>query len=209
MSENFNIDGLVKQRQELESLMMSNPDMEKRVQKLIRKVLQGARRTVGDAAKGKMDADPRHAYKAVKTAVYRRILGGNVSLLSKRRASSSRSSYEPPRQPSARGGNRRPRGKRTQQLMSYEGSDRGFILRFLNGGTGGRTIKFKADPHRSQINRGSRGGDVNKYGKTANTGNRGRIAPRNFFATSSQRAMESAAAELGKLIDELIKSELK
>ncbi len=93
--------------------------------------------------------------------------------------------------------------------MHYAGESRAFILRSLNQGTNGRTIEFNSDSHRSQVNRGSQGGDVNKYGKTTNTGSRGRIAPRNFFGASSHTAMQKAASELTQLIDELIKQEMK
>ena len=41
------------------------------------------------------------------------------------------------------------------------------------------------------------------------SGNRGRIAPRNFFATSSHTAMQKAADQLSTLIDEMIKKEMK
>ena len=183
MEDNVQIDGLVKQRQELEQLMMSNPAMEKRVQGLIRKVLLEARRTISNQAKTDIKADPRKAYKAVKTAVYKRILGGSVSILNKKRAGAT-SLYEPPRtlQPGQRGGNRRSRSMRTEQVMSYQGADRGFILRFLNAGTDQRQTRF---------------------------GNRGSISPRNFFANSSQPAMQKAAEQLGTLIDEMIKNEIR
>ena len=72
--------------------------------------------------------------------------------------------------------------------MSYDGSDRAFILRFMNAGTDVRDA-------------GTRGGRL--------SGNRGRIAPRNFFSTSSHTAMQQAASELTKLIDDLIKQEMK
>ncbi len=186
---NIEVDGLVKQREALESLMMSNPEMEKQVQKLIRQVLMAARRMVSNDAKGVMRSDPRQAYKAVKSAVYKRILGGSVSILNKRNAKGG-GSYEPPRKlrQGQRGGNRVPRGMRTQQVMSYEGSERSFILRFINQGTSDREA-------------GSRGGRL--------TGYRGRIAPRNFFRTSSHIAMQKAVGELTTLIDEMIKKELK
>jgi hypothetical protein len=187
----FEVDGLVKQKEALESLMMSNPEMEKRVQKLIRQVLLAARRMVSNDAKGVMKSDPRQAYKAVKSAVYKRILGGSVSILNKRNAKGG-GTYDPPRRgtkdPFGRGGNRVPRSQRTQQVMSYEGADRAFILRFLNAGTDNREA-------------GTRGGRM--------SGNRGRIAPRNFFANSSHKAMQQAADQLNTLIDELIKQEMK
>ena len=203
----FEVDGIVKQREELERLMMSNPQMEKQVQKLIRKVLMTARREVSNAASWKMKSDPRKAYKAVKTAVYRRILGGSVSILNKR--SVKFDSYEPPRtlKPGQRGGNRRPRSQRSDNLLHYAGDSRAFVLRFLNAGTNGRYIQFTGDPNRARVNRGSQGGS--KYGKTINTGRRGNIAPRNFFDSSSHSAMRKAAVELQQLIDDLIKQALK
>ena len=209
MVDNIQVDGFVKQRQELESLLMSNPAMEKKVQGLIRKVLLAARRTIANDAKDTMKIDPRKAYKALKITVYRQILGGSVSLYNRKRGKFD--SYESPRTLKAgqRGGNRRQRSQRTDNVMHYAGESRAFILRFLNQGTTGRVIEFHSDPHRSQVKRGSQGGDVNKYGKTTNTGRRGNIAPRNFFSTSSHTAMQKAASELSKLIDDLIKQEMK
>ena len=188
ISGQFQVDGLVKQRKELEQMLSSNPDMEKRLQKVIRKVLMQARKDIMGGIQFK-HGDPRQARKAVKTAVYRRILGGSVSLLNKRRAGAP-VNYEPPRtlQPKQRGGNRVKRGPRTQQVMSYQGADRAFILRFINQGT-------------SQRIAGTRGGHL--------SGNRGSIAARNFFSTSSHKAMQQAAADLDKLIDDMIKKEFK
>ena len=188
----FEVDGIVRQKQELESLLMSNQAMEKKVQKLIRKVLMAARKQiVGDIKNGSvMKSDPRQTYKAVKSAVYRRILGGNVSILNKRKAGAR--GPVPPivhkletqvnSKGNHRGGNRMPRSRRTEDLLTYQGSDRGFILRFLNAGTEGRESRV---------------------------GNRGSIAARNFFGTSSQQAMERAAEQLDNLIEELIKQELQ
>lgn len=187
---NFQIDGLVQQRQELEKLLMSNPAMEKKVQGLIRKVLLQARKVIGDRAKSDIKADPRQAYKAVKTSVYRQILGGNISILNKRRA--GKRMAPPPvvhqletrtnSKGNHRGGNRIPRSRRTEDLLTYYGADRAFILRFINSGTQQRT---------------------------SHGGNRGLIAPRNFFSTSSHTAMQKAAEQLSILIDDMIKKELK
>ena len=83
--------------------------------------------------------------------------------------------------------------------MNYAGSDRAFILRFLNEGTQNRTVEFMQNSSRK----------VDKWNKHPNTGFRGRIAPRNFFTNSSHAAMQKAAGDLQQLIDELIKQELK
>lgn len=204
------VDGYVRQRKELESLLMSDKAMEKKVQKIIRKVLLQARSAISKDASDNMLTDPRKAYQAVKSSVYRRILGGSVSILSKRKAG-KRVDYRRPMKLTAgqRGGNRRPRSQRTIDLQSYAGSDRGFILRFLNAGVHGRFVEFQSDSSRERVNRGSQGGDVKKYGKTINTGSRGSITARNFFGNSSHTAMQKAAEQLEILIDELIKKELR
>jgi len=201
MAENAKIDGLVEQQKELEALMMTNPAMEKKVQGLIRKVLGEVRRAMSNEAKNAMKSDPRQAYKAVKSAVYRQILGGNVSILNKKKRGAF-SAYEPPRKltPGQRGGNRVKRSQRTEDLVHYAGADRGFILRFLNAGTGNRNIKhFNYDEKRK----------VDKWNKRPNTGFRGSIAARNWFGNRSQKEMENAADHLTQLIDELIKQEIK
>ena len=182
ITDNFQIEGFVEQRKELEKLMMSNPAMEKKVQGLIRKVLSEVRKKLGSSAKNAMESDPRQAYKAVRTSIYKRILGGQVNILQKRRASAL-GTYQKQRtlQPGQRGGNRRPRSQRTIQLESYTGADRGFILRFLNAGTQERQTIY---------------------------GNRGRIAARNFFGNNSAMFMSQAADELSGMIDELIKKEI-
>ena len=169
----------------LDMLLTHNRDMDKQLNKLTKQVIRKAR---GELAKNarvglEMDSDPRSAYRAIKSTVYRRIKGGNVSILSKRRASSKR--YPLP--PSTRG-----RSQRTEQLMSYYGADRGFVLRFLNKGTKQRTVKgFN----------GRRG-----FISQASSGNRGSISSRNWFGHASQAEMEKAAAELEKMIDELIQN---
>ena len=173
-------EGFVEQRKELEQLLMTNPSMEKAVQDIMRKVLSSARSKMTAAARQAMDTDPRQAYKAVRTMVYRQILGGNINILNKKRAGSASSSYQPTRtlRPGQRGGNRRPRSQRTNQVDGYMGSDRGFILRFVNNGTAQRDTKY---------------------------GNRGAIRARNWFGNSSQSAMEEAAAQFATMIDQLIK----
>ena len=208
IDSSFDVDGLVEQRKELDRLLLKNPTMEKKLQGIIRKMLIQVRRAIQDSIQFK-HGDPRQAYKAVRTTVYRRILGGNVNILNKRRAGGS-GNYEPQRtlRPGQRGGNRRSRSQRTRALQGYQGSDRGFILRFLNAGTEGRAIEFKYDEARENVKRGSQGGDKKKYGKTINTGYRGNIAPRNFFGQRSHREMEAAASNLEKMIDDLIKEEL-
>lgn len=205
MAETVEITGLEERIKAFGNLATKNPVMQKRIREVIRKVLLTVRKALqNDAASGlQMNSDPRKAYKAVRMAVYRRIFGGQVNLLQSKRAGAGRF-YAPPRNPSHRGGNRRTRSDRTYDIMSYQGSDRGFILRFLNQGTQNRVIRFKEDESRTAIHRGSRGGNVSKYGKTINTGNRGSISGRNWFGRRSQAEMESAAQAIDKLIDDIV-----
>lgn len=185
---NMEVTGLDELSKKLDRLQARDSQMEQRITKIIREAIKAARSMVTQDAKGAVGNDPRHAYKAVRSMVYKRILGGNISILQKRKAGSGKSGYEPPRtlRPGQRGGNRVPRSARTQQMMDYEGSDRGFILRFLNSGTGQRTA-------------GTRNGRLH--------GNRGSIAARNWFPSSGQRAMNAAAQYIIDEIDRLIAEE--
>lgn len=196
------ITGLNEFEEKLNKLKTDNPGFEKRLRGAIRKVMGEVRAKMQQSAKSDlgMNSDPRHAYKAVRYAVYKRIFGGQVNILQSRRASGNRSSYEPPRKGSTgRGGNRMKRSGRTEQLMSYEGSDRGFILRFLNAGTepryiGGRNGRNEAE--RTRFIESHEG-----------KGFRGRISPRNWFGPRSQRELEIAAGHIQEIIDRVIKEE--
>lgn len=163
----------------LKDLQVDHGQMKKDLKKIIRHVLAGARKMVVRDARGQLPSDPRRAYLAVRHSVYKRIFGGQVNILARRRANSRMSIYHPPRtlKPGQRGGNRRPRSQRTDQIDSYYGTDRGFILRFQNAGTEGRNTKY---------------------------GNRGRIKAANWFPGASQKALEQAAGELSALVERAI-----
>ena len=197
------IEGIDELNRKLEQMKTQGTDFEKRLREAIRKILGAARAELRkDAADGlQMESDPRHSYKAVRYAVYKRIFGGQVNILQSRRAG-NRTNYEPERtlNVSKRGGNRRTRSARTRDVMSYEGVDRGFILRFLNDGmtkTNPRTINFTENDRRK----------VDKWNKHPNTGNRGAIKARNWFGGASLRELEAVAGEMQELIDKVIKEE--
>ena len=203
MAENGDIviEGLDAFERKIEQLKTTNPGFEKRLRDVIRKVLGHARANLRkDAASGLgMDSDPRHAYKAVRFAVYKRLFGGQLNILQSRRAGAS-TTYSPPRTLKAgqRGGNRRLRTSRN--LDKYEGADRGFILRWLNNGmtkTNPRTINFTENPKRK----------VDKWNKHPNTGNRSAITARNWFRGASLQELQSVAGEMQQLIDKVIKDE--
>jgi hypothetical protein len=183
---------ILEQQKVLEAALSTNPKTQKALQKLIRKVILEARKSVSDAAENKMNHDPRGAAQAVRTSVYKKILGANINIFSSRKAH-GQNSYEPPQKGvSGRGGNRRTRSPRTRQIMGYAPLDRGFILRWINDGTpGARNIEFTPNDRRK----------VDKWNKHPNTGNRGNIAARNFFRGAGERALAQAADNLATLIE--------
>ena len=201
---NIEIVGLDEMIKRLGELSTQNPEMRKRINEVIRRVLAGVRKRLqDDAASGlNMKADPRQAYKAVRMAVYRRMFGGQVNILQNRQAGSMRF-YAPPRKgtsdPMGRGGNRAKRSQRTIDLMSYTGKDRGFVLRFLNAGTADRAIHSMGD---KSLNRGNV-----SIRRTQSIGaNRGNITGRNWFGPRSQQELENASANLQQMIDDIIQT---
>lgn len=194
------ITGLDALDKKLAQLKTDSPGFEKRLRDAIRKILGEARANLRkDAAEGlDMQSDPRHAYKAIRFAVYKKVFGGQVNILQSRRAG-NQTSYKPERKGSTgRGGNRRPRVSRN--LDKYEGVDRGFILRWLNNGmtkTNPRVIQFTENDRRK----------VDKWNKHPNTGNRGAISARNWFRGASLSELQRVAGEMDELINKIIKDE--
>lgn len=204
MADNGTIEvkGLEDRIKQFGELSTKNPLMRKRINEVIKQVLSVARRSVSQDAKTglSMQSDPRQAYKAVRMAVYRRIFGGQVNILQRRKDGKS-SLYEPPRKgtsdPKGRGGNRVQRSARTTAIMSYQGADRGFILRFLNQGATDRVIHQMGGHN-------LRTGSTTVLKTRSIGGNRGSITARNWFAGKSQAELEKAARNLDVLIDNII-----
>lgn len=159
-------------------LMATDKETRKRIQKIIREELKDAAKRLREDAKYELKEDPRKAFRAVKSSVYRRILGGNVSILNPKRAGAR---YQLIRErkldmnPHQRGGNRRPRSARTEQVDSYFGKDRAFILRFVSSGTVARKTRY---------------------------GNRGSIVARRWFQDMAPHEMDLAAGNLAAVIEE-------
>ena len=194
------LEGIEERIKRLGEASTKNPQMRRRINEVIRQTLRAVAANLRkDARSGlQMGSDPRNAYRAVRMAVYRRLFGGQVNILSSRKAHPMWL-YEPPRtlRPGQRGGNRAKRAQRTADLMSYQGVDRGFILRFLNGGTGDRAIHSMGD---KSLNTGS----VSILKTKGIGGNRGSIAARNWFGARSQQELENAAGNLDRFIDEIL-----
>lgn len=164
----------------LERLLTSNPEMEKKVQKIVRKVLTVAQKSVQRTA---IPLSSKEAYLGVRKAVYKKVLGGNINIISGGKSAGKRAPIPPEserKKTHDRGGNRIPRSKRTEDLQSYAGPDRSFILRFLNDGTTTRTSRY---------------------------GNRGAIAARNWFGPAATQALEQSAQMFDELITKLVEQE--
>lgn len=159
-------------------LMFTDKETRNRIRKIIREELKDTAKRLREDARYEMKEDPRKAYRGVKSTVYRKILGGNVSILNPKRAGQRYQLIKDRKldhNPYQRGGNRRHRSARTEQVDSYFGRDRAFILRFVSSGTSERSTKY---------------------------GNRGSIAARNWFQSMAPREIELAAGNLAAVIDE-------
>jgi hypothetical protein len=196
---------VLEQQKVLEAALSTNPKTEKALQKLIRKALMQARASMEEYVKSKLDNnDPRSAARAIRTSVYRKILGGNMNILNGKKTHGT-NNYEPPRtlRPGQRGGNRRPRSARTNTVMHYSGEDRGFILRFVNSGTKQRAIERMMEFKKAG------GGSKFKWVSDASQyGNRGSISARGFFRSGAEPRLQRAVEYLADLIDEELENML-
>jgi hypothetical protein len=201
-SGTIEIKGLDERIKQLGEASTKNPMMRKRINEVIRAMLAQVRKSLQNNVQSglQMKEDPRKAYKAIKMAVYRRIFGGNVSILSPRKAGNMRL-YEPPRRGTkdqyGRGGNRMKRSDRTTDMMSYQGGDRWMVLQWLNNGTkerySGNGRNGKTEAQRNAF-----------IDRTGGRGKRGSIAPRNWFGPKSSQELMAAAANLDKMIDDIV-----
>ena len=187
------------QEQNLKAAMSTDPKMRKVIQQHIRDALFATRREVMAAFPA--ENDPRQSRRAIRTTVYEKILGGNINILTGKTAHGG-GGYEPPRTltPGQRGGNRRKRSERTKQIMAYGPMDRGFILRFVNSGTKTRVIGFRNTVKANRSAYEKRVTRINR-GEKSHTGNRGSIAPRNWFMRSAESALGNAAQMIADLIE--------
>ena len=189
------------QEQNLRAAMSTDPKMRKVIQQHIREALFEARRQMmGDAPFD--NGDPRHAARSIRTSVYEKVLGGNINILTGKKAHGA-VNYEPPRKgtsdPMGRGGNRRKRSDRTKQIMSYGPLDRGFILRFVNSGTKTRVIGFR-NTVKANRTRYERAVTRIHSGDKTRTGNRGSIAARKWFMQSAESNLGTAAQNIADMI---------
>lgn len=187
------------QEKNLRAAMSTDPKMRKVIQHHIRDALFEARRNV--MASSPLENDPRGAIRAVRTSVYKEILGGNINILTGKKEHGT-INYNPVHKlaPRKRGGNRRKRSERTIKIQSYHPLDRGWILRMVNSGTKTRVIGFR---NTVKGNRARYERIVTRIhsGEKTRTGNRGSIAARNWFMNAAESAMANAAAQIAEMIE--------
>ena len=182
---------IVKQQKALEAALSTSPEAGKILRKIIRDFILQARLEVMEGIKFK-HGDPRGAAQAIRTSVYKKVLGANINILNSRKAHGT-NSYEPTlKGVSGRGGNRRKRSEKTTRMMKYNPLDRGMILRWLNDGVNDRKIKFEQNERRK----------IDKWNKHPNTGNRSSIEARHFFKSLGDRALGKMRDELAYVIED-------
>lgn len=193
--------GLIEEQERLKRILATDPTFERQLQKVIDQALVAVRKGLVSDAASVIESDPRHAQRAVRRSVYKRILGGQVNILKKRRAGKMGELPDA----DARQYWRR-RSYRTGELNRYQGSDRGFILRFLNKGTAAR-VSPTMDNHPMYRQSISERPKSRQY-KSSTLGYRGRTGRKavNFFDKSEQRMMQQLPT-LEQLIGQLIAEE--
>ena len=183
-------------RKNIEAMLTTNPDLKEAIQDMIRAEMAKARRRLAEDMKNALPGSEHESWRAVRRVVYDKVLGGNLNILNMKKGTAKWKVRQKVRKveqnPRMRGGNRRKRSARTIQIDGYEGSARGFILRWVDSGThqrfiGGRN-KFKSNI--DYLNR-----------IEAGTGNRGRIVLRNIFAGFAEKELAIAANTIGQMID--------
>lgn len=171
---------------------------EKEIKNLIDKALNNARKRLSEEAKVLLKNDKRQSWRAVKRSLYRNILGGNVSIFSRRRAG-ARATVPP---------SRRGRTADTERYESYLGADRGFILRIMNAGNTGRErVATHMDGHTIRMQRIQR--PRNRVYKSDVIGYRGVWNEAGgWFSRVAANAMGAAAIELSELLCEELTKEI-
>ena len=161
------------------------------IRKVFARVAKPVKQTVQQAARASMKKDPRKAWKGVRVITLKNGQGVVVGLLNPRKAGNAMAVGS--NSTGGRSGIRRKRKRsaRTNQVDGYQGADRSFILRIINQG-------IKNPPRMA-----------GKRGTLKKEADRGEITAKRFFdraASGMQRASQSLAQELGKIIEQKSKN---
>jgi len=164
-------------------LISGNKKMENKVRSIVRQLVREARDQVARATDSVLRDDPRHTAHAIRSTVYRQVIGSNLNILSSRKAKNGPAAYEKIRtlREGQVGGNRIKPSPKTERMESYQGFDRVFVLRWISSGTAQRTSR---------------------------NGNRGSIAARRWFGPTASQAIDQMSVKFVEMIDELIAEEM-
>lgn len=199
------ITGLDEFKGRMDRLMKFSPGFERRLQKVIDQALVEVRKGMVSHAGSQIPNDDKGAKRAIRRIVYRQIIGGQVNILKKRRAgqlvdedeiaTSNANQYW------------RRRGYKTGQMLRYNGSDRGFILRFANAGTVPRTsTTMDAHPIKRKSISERPSGRTYKSSIIGYRGRMGLSGARDFFKETDTKA-KAEVPELSARIQQLIVEE--
>ena len=178
---------------QLDGLLLKDTAFADSAQAMLWDKLSQVRKEAVEIAELELKNDPRNAAHAILRRMYKGRLAGNINIGDNRKRLESESTYVEPR--GGRNGSRRTRSVkgRTEKLRSYQGADRGFILRILASG-------------RNEY-RATSDGPVGR-GSMATYGRRGSIGSRVDVIEASYPYMERASEELGRMILEEAKKQL-
>ena len=152
--------------------------------KLVDTELKRVQKATQQAARAALGDDKRQAYKGIRVTKYKRIMGGNVNILSPRKGGTYVVASD-----TARIRNRY-RSERSKMMASYAGPSRSFVLRFIEGGTMVRTAGTK-------------------YSSKGGSGNRGAITAKSYMSTAQaemSRAPENLMRQIGLIMDKQFES---
>lgn len=185
----------------LQAAMTTDPKMRKAVQLHIREALWEARKEMINSINF-ANGDPRQSLRAIRNSVYDKVLGGQINIKKAKSEHGVGNGYTPPRKltPGQRGGNRRLRSERTEQINRGSPLDRGWILNILNKGTKTRVIGFRNTVKGNRDRYNSRVIRIHR-GEKARTGNRGSISPRNWFMPAAERVLSKAMQRISEMIE--------
>lgn len=174
-------------------MLTTNNETRDRIRAIIKEEIKAARSRISKDIHASLPNDPRKAFRAVRSSIYKKVFGGNINILTPRKAGAKYMLTRLPKlNPGQRGGNRRARSGRTIALETYFGKDRGFILRFQNSGTTDRKIKFTSSASRK----------VDKWNHNPNSGNRGNIAPRGVFSQAAVSETDALRAAISQALEQ-------
>lgn len=185
----------------LKAAMTTDPKLRKAVQEHIREALWEARKEMINSVNF-ANGDPHESLRAIRNSVYEKVLGGQINIKKAKTEHAGSYNYTPPRKltPGQRGGNRRPRSERTEQINRGSPLERGWVLNILDKGTKTRVIGFRNTTKGNRDRYNATATRIHR-GDTLRTGNRGSISPRNWFRPAAERALQMAMQRISEMIE--------